>query len=114
MAGVVNEGVEVTNTADKCVFLQPGGDLEHASAGVVLLHRHGLCATHEVVQHKARRHERTLPDAVLQREDKFQRFDQVRGQAGHAEFALAKPLGNKPEVQHGEVTESAVEHLGRA
>ena len=114
MAGVVNEGVEVTNTANECVFLQPGGELEHALAGVVLLHRHGLCAAHEVVQHEARRHERALPDAVLQREDEFQRLDQVWGQAGHAELALAKPLGNKPEVQHGEVTESAVEHLGRA
>ena len=78
VTGIVNQGVVVANAADHGIFLQTRSLLQGSLAGVVLLHRNLLGATHDVVKEEARCHERALPHAVGQREDEAQWLNQVR------------------------------------
>ena len=113
VAGVVDKRVVVAHATDDGILLEARGDLEHALAGEVLLHRDALGTTHEIVEGKAAEHHDALPTAVGQGEDELQRLDQVRGQGRHVELALLEGFRNEAEVKHGEVAQSTVEHLGR-
>ena len=75
VASIVHQGVVVAHTADDGVFLQARGDLEGTLAGEVLLHRHALCAAHEVIKGKATEHHDAFPYVVGEREDELQRLD---------------------------------------
>ena len=111
VTGIVNQSVVVANAADHGIFLQARSLLQGSLAGVVLLHRNLLGATHDVVKEEARCHERTLPYAVSQREDEAQWLNQVRCQMRHGQFALAQGFSYQAEVQHLQVAQTAVEHL---
>ena len=64
VASVVDKRVVVAHATNHCVILQARGNIQHALAGQVLLHRNALCAAHEVIQSKAAEHHHALPHVV--------------------------------------------------
>ncbi len=114
VAGVVDEGVPVPDTAHDGVLAQSRGHPARSRAAVVLLRRDALGAAHHVVEHESRGHIGAFPEPTGEREEELQRRDQVRGQARHAEFALVEGFGHQAEIELLEVAQPAVEHLRTA
>src|SRR5450631_1154008 len=115
MARVVNLGVVVLDRPDQCVLAQARYQSQGLTLGEVLVAgypaRGARKGRESVVQRKSGRDVRPLPAAMGERVDEGDRTNKMRCEALQEQAAFLERLADKPEVEHLQVAQAAVDQL---
>ena len=115
MAGVVDLGVVVLDGADQCVLAHARHQVQRLTLGEVLVTRDAARGARErresVVQRQSGSDVQPFPAVMGQRVDERDRAYQVRGKTLQHQASLLERLADKPEVEHLQVAQTAVDQL---
>ena len=118
MARVVDLGVVVLDRADQCVLAQARHKSQRLTLGEVLVAGHPARGARDgregVVQRESGRDIRPFPAAMGERVDELDRTNEVRREALQQQATFLERLTDKPEVEHLQVAQAAVDQLARA